>query len=435
MSSMNNIAIQVQGLSKVYRLYDSHLDRVRETFHPLRKKYHREYHALKDVTFEVNKGEFLGIIGRNGSGKSTLLQIISGVLQPTSGCLEVDGKISALLELGAGFNPEFTGRENVYMNASLLGISQDRAEERFPFIESFADIGTFIDQPVKTYSSGMFVRLAFAVAISVKPSILIVDEALAVGDIFFQQKCIRYMQEEMKECTKLLVTHDMHAVMNLCERVLVLEKGVVGYSGTPLEGVEYYTKAMQNELFHKNENETGQQPGEDFDKETLANSYTGNGWLQVENTERAGAAEINILKARLTSLDKKEPIATAVSGDQCHLELIVESEKSMEDILFGYLLKDRVGNGICGDNTLSLDSKVFTLPKGKHLVSMDFIWPDVAPDSYLLTVGIGQGNHPLHHVIQCWAHNIINIKGLSTKDAVHGIFTNPLENCEVVAID
>ncbi len=430
---MDDFAIKINKLCKDYRLYNAHLDRVKETFHPFRKKYHRTHHALQDVSLEVRRGEFVGIIGRNGSGKSTLLQIISGVLYPTSGNVEVNGTTSALLELGAGFNPEFSGRENVYLNASILGISKSDIDNQFSDIESFADIGTFIDQPVKTYSSGMFVRLAFAVAVSIRPQILIVDEALAVGDIFFQQKCIRYMEEEMKNCTKVLVTHDMHAVMNLCDRVYVLDQGKVGFEGSPIESVEYYTKAMQNELF-KSSMATENPVQSKLENDEVGN-YGGVGWVFVDTEDRAGASEIQIVKARLVSGLEKQPVMTALNGDLLRLEMIIESSVALNSVLFGYILKDRVGNGICGDNTLSMATPTYSLESGLYVVSLIFKWPDIAPDNYLMTLGVGQGDHPLHHVIQCWAHNIINIKGLNDKEAVHGIFTNPIIECEVATIE
>ena len=425
---MENVAIRISELCKKYRLYESHLDRVKETFHPFRKQYHRPHYALQDISLEIKPGEFVGIIGRNGSGKSTLLQLMSKVLTPTSGAVEINGTVSALLELGAGFNPEFTGRENVYLNGSILGIERSEVERRFPEIESFADIGQFIDQPVKTYSSGMFVRLAFAVAISIRPEILIVDEALAVGDIFFQQKCIRYMEDEMSGCTKVLVTHDMHAVMNLCQRVYVLDHGHLVFEGSPIEGVEQYTKMMQNELFHEDVTSRPNDSDEIQDE-----SFSGqNGWVRVEEDERAGASSIRIEQVRLSSTVTGKTTITAMPGDLLRLELFLEASTDQESILFGYMLKDRVGNGVCGDNTLSLENNpVYSLSTGKHLVSLLFRWPAIVPDNYLLTIGVGQGDHPLHHVIQCWAHNIIAIKGLTDQDAVHGIFTNPIQECEV----
>ena len=208
-----NIAISAKNLTKAYKLYDNHSDRVKEVLNPFRKPFHRIFYALSDVSFIIQRGETVGIIGRNGSGKSTLLQIISGILQPTTGDIETHGRISALLELGAGFNPEFTGRQNIYINASILGLSKKEIENRFPEIVAFADIGDFIEQPMKIYSSGMYVRLAFAVAINVNPEILIIDEALAVGDTYFQAKCFdKFREFQEKGITILFVTHALDMI-------------------------------------------------------------------------------------------------------------------------------------------------------------------------------------------------------------------------------
>src|SRR5439155_24116074 len=229
------IAVRVSDLSKCYHIYDRPPDRLKQSVLPklqrlIRKpprQYYREFWALKDVSFEVKKGESVGIIGRNGSGKSTLLQLICGTLSPTSGSVETNGRVAALLELGAGFNPEFTGRENVYMNGAVLGLSQEEIDARFDDIAAFADIGDFIDQPVKTYSSGMYVRLAFAVSINVDPKILVVDEALAVGDELFQRKCYSRI-ENIKDsgATILLVTHSATPVAQMCAQALLLDRGV-----------------------------------------------------------------------------------------------------------------------------------------------------------------------------------------------------------------
>ena len=242
---IDNIAISVKNITKTYKLYDCHADRVRETFHPLRKKYHNPFNALTDVSFDVSKGETLGIIGRNGSGKSTLLQIICGILQPTSGSVEVNGRVSALLELGAGFNPEFTGRQNVYINGSILGLAHEEIENRFDEIATFADIGMYIDQPVKTYSSGMSVRLAFAVAISIEPDILIVDEALAVGDEAFQRKCFaRIKQIQERGGTILFVSHGAGTIVELCNHALLIDQGELLIGGSPKQVVSYYHKMI-----------------------------------------------------------------------------------------------------------------------------------------------------------------------------------------------
>ena len=232
---MNNTAIKVENLSKIYRLYDKPQDRLKEALHPFKKKYHHDFHALDSISFEVKKGETVGIIGKNGAGKSTLLKIITGVLTPTTGSVKINGKVASLLELGAGFNPEMTGLENIYLNGTLMGFTKEEMDQRIDAITEFANIGEFIYQPVKMYSSGMFARLAFSVAINVDADILIVDEALSVGDMLFQAKCMTKMTQLMKEgMTILFVSHDIHAVRSLCQTGIYLENGktmMIGEAG------------------------------------------------------------------------------------------------------------------------------------------------------------------------------------------------------------
>jgi len=240
--------IRATGLSKKFRRYASVAEGIKEALHPLRKKYHREFWALRDVSFEVRRGESVGIIGRNGSGKSTLLQIICGILQPTGGSVEVGGKVAALLELGAGFHPEFTGRENVFLQGALMGFTKEETEERFEEIASFADIGDFIEQPIRTYSSGMLVRLAFASAISVEPDILVVDEALSVGDMFFQAKCMHKIKTLMDSgVTILFVTHDISAVKALCAKCIYLHQGGMKAFGPSNEVIDTYMRERSGE--------------------------------------------------------------------------------------------------------------------------------------------------------------------------------------------
>lgn len=235
------LAIQVTNLSKVYKLYDNPVDRLKESLHPFRKKYHRDFYALKDISFEVERGESIGIIGKNGSGKSTLLKLLTGVLTPTSGEVSVNGRIAALLELGTGFNPEMTGIENIYFSGTLHGYTREEIDDRLDGICSFADIGDFIRQPVKTYSSGMFVRLAFANAISVNPDILIVDEALSVGDIFFQQKCHARMEELVNNGTTIIVvSHATDTILKYSTRTMLLDEGACLLFGQPNEAVHRY---------------------------------------------------------------------------------------------------------------------------------------------------------------------------------------------------
>ncbi len=242
---MNDIALKVENVSKIYRLYPSKADRLKESLHPFRRKYHRDFFALDDVSLSVRKGETVGIIGKNGSGKSTILKIISGVLTPTSGRVSVSGRISAILELGAGFNPELTGRENLYFSGAIMGYTRREMDAMVDGIIAFADIGLFIDQPVKTYSSGMFVRLAFAVSINVNPDILIIDEALAVGDILFQARCFRKF-DEFRSAGKavLFVTHGLDSIIRYCDRALVLNEGRKIAETSPKEAVDVYKRLM-----------------------------------------------------------------------------------------------------------------------------------------------------------------------------------------------
>ena len=240
-------AITVDHVTKVYHLYDSPTARMKEALHPFRKKYHHDFYALNDVSFSVEQGEVLGIIGKNGCGKSTLLKILAGVLTPTSGTVTVNGNVSALLELGSGFNPEFTGLENVYFSSAIMGYSREQVEKNLDAILAFADIGEFIHQPVKTYSSGMYVRLAFAVAIQIDPEILIIDEALAVGDISFQKKCMeKIISFKEKQKTVLFCSHDMHIVSSLCHQAIWIKDGVITDKGKTDPVISSYISWIMN---------------------------------------------------------------------------------------------------------------------------------------------------------------------------------------------
>ena len=240
--SSDDITVSVSNVTKIYRIFGHPGDRIKQAVTFGLRKYHRNFPAIKDVSFTIKKGETVGIIGRNGSGKSTLLQLICGILKPTSGTVQVNGRVSALLELGAGFNPEFTGRENVYFQGALMGMGKEVMDARFDDIATFADIGEFIDQPVRTYSSGMFVRLAFAVAININPDILVVDEALAVGDSAFQAKCMIHLKtiQARNDVIILFVSHDMVAIQNLCTRVLTLNDGCLTHDASTGFSVERY---------------------------------------------------------------------------------------------------------------------------------------------------------------------------------------------------
>lgn len=425
----NHKAITINKVSKEYFLYKKPYYRVVESFHPLKKSYHTSFRALNEISFEVGKGESVGIIGRNGSGKSTLLQIICGNLQTTGGDVQVKGRISALLELGSGFNPEFTGRENVYLNMAILGFSKEESEARFDQIVDFADIGDFIDRPVKTYSSGMVIRLAFSAAISVDPEILVIDEALAVGDIFFQQKCVAHMKRVMSSCTILLVSHDMHSISNMCNRVVVLDQGNIVYEGEPAEAVATYTKLIHSNIVKKAERIVSKTIPEDVQDKVVQIAPDFGNWQPVKEEEIGGAGEIRIVRFSVTK--DGESISTIEKGEKISVRLLVQSAAPKSNVIMGYTVKDRVGNAIFGENSLCLHDQVYSLNEGFNLVSYEFSWPQIHRGSYTLTLGVGEGKHALSHVVQCWAHNIVSFDAITPNVPVHGIFNNPLDNLEI----
>jgi len=347
----NEIAIKVENLSKVYRLYDKPTDRLKESIHPMRKKYHKDFYALKDISFEVKKGETVGIIGKNGSGKSTLLKIITGVLTPTAGNVTITGKVSALLELGAGFNPEYTGIENIYLNGTLMGYSKEEMDTKVQDIIDFADIGDFVYQPVKMYSSGMFARLAFAVAINVDPDILIVDEALSVGDVAFQLKCYRKFNDFKKAGkTILFVSHSMDSILKYCSSSLVLNQGVKIEEGTPRMMVDVYKKLLSN-CYNFDESEDCDQTiqqinhkAEEWKKSFNINPSLlnyGNSNAEIIDYgifEQAGRTSTNIIGDNITSIRMK-----------------VKFNKKICNPIFAFSIKDIKGNEIAGTNTLIED--------------------------------------------------------------------------------
>lgn len=432
-------AIRVEHVGKCYRVYDAPADRLKQALLRRWKTYGRDFWAIRDVSFDVPKGRTVGIIGRNGSGKSTMLQVMAGILTPTTGSVTVRGVLSALLELGAGFNAEFTGRENVYMAGAIMGLSRARVDELFPSIEAFADIGQFIDQPVKTYSSGMFVRLAFAVAAQVRPDVLIVDEALAVGDIFFQQKCMQFIKEELATTTKLIVTHDMGAIASLCDRVLVMHKGRLEFDGPPLKAIECYTKLVHAEEFGAT---YAGRAGGTSDASTAGDGASGSTstqpqpvaasaldalpWREVTDDRRGGLQEVTIERVAVTDAAGHHA-STLSPGDRYTVHAIIRAEVPKANLIFGCMIVDRLGENLCGDNSLSSPGTLVNAPApGRYLVRLEYHWPAVYPGNYTLTVGIGEGTQPLSHVVQCWAHNVVAISAISPERAIHGRFLNPL---------
>lgn len=383
------IAVSVRDLSKKYQMYDKPLDRLKEAFHPQRKAYHREFCALKNVSFELPKGEALGLIGRNGCGKSTLLQLVSGILQPTSGTVLVNGRISALLELGSGFNPEFTGRNNVYMNGALMGFSKNEMDGKFKTIEEFAEIGDFIDQPVKTYSSGMFVRLAFACAISVEPDILIVDEALSVGDVFFQQKCFAKIREIIsKGTTCLFVSHDTSAVMNTCNSAILLKNGEIDFMGSPEETVSRYYGGLGRRAVPGKHIGT-KEAGAAMEAETIQQAEIIEHNILKVNQMRHGAGGLKIIAARI--MDKKGRDTLEVRMlDPLSFYILLRAREEVFDPSTGIHLFDRMGNLVFAAGTRQLRQPLPDLLAGQELIVKMEITFNVQPGEYTFSLGASE---------------------------------------------
>ena len=441
----NSTIIKVNKITKSYKLYDSHADRVKEAFHPFRKKYHRTFNALSDVSFQVKKGGTIGIIGRNGSGKSTLLQIICGILQPTSGTVEVNGRVSALLELGAGFNLEFTGRENVYINGSILGFSKEEMEARFDAIVEFADIGDFIEQPVKTYSSGMMIRLAFAVIAHVDADILVVDEALAVGDAFFTQKCMRFLRKFMKTGTILFVSHDTNSVKNLCNHAFWLEKGQILHEGVPKEVCELYLEAFYEVQQGKSSTtklRTINKPGEfapykDKRLDLINTSNLRNDLKIFEFDPDAasfgkGGAQIHYVRL----LDENEqPLAWVVGGEKVTLRTIAVAHQELDAPVIGFYVKDRLGQTLFGDNTFLsyIDQHVHCLNGSEIQADFVFYMPLLPAGDYSITVAIANGTQA-EHVQHHWIHDAVLFKSESSSVAT-GLIGIPMVDVKLKTLD
>ncbi len=423
-------AIRVQDVSKVYRLYEKPIDRLKESLSLSHKNYHKDFFALNGISFQVRKGETVGIIGTNGSGKSTILKIITGVLTPTSGEVQVEGVISALLELGAGFNMEYTGIENIYMNGTMMGFSRKEMEAKLQDILDFADIGDFVYQPVKTYSSGMFVRLAFALAINVEPEILIVDEALSVGDVFFQSKCYRRMEEiRQNGTTILMVTHDMGSVIKYCDRVVLLNKGSFIAEGAPGKMVDLYKKILANQMedleeelqemndFSGGIGDSGRENGENpadgrADKEGLMKEHI---TINPNRTEYGdGRAQIYDLgmfdeRGNLTNLLLKGEYFT-----------IREKIRFLEDIpapIFTYTIKDKKGAELSGTNTMFEGADIRPVKAGDEYEVNFRQKMTLQGGEYLLSMsctGFEQGEHTVYHRL----YDVANITVISNKNTV-----------------
>lgn len=411
----SDTVIQVEKLSKAYTIWSSPAARlhgpvlgrvgqwpflpagIRQLCRHLSHESFRNFYALSDVSFEVRKGESVAVIGLNGSGKSTLLQMLAGTLEPTEGAVALKGRVAALLELGSGFNPEFTGRENVVLNATILGLKSDEIEERFPKIAEFADIGEFIEQPVKTYSSGMVVRLAFAVLTQVEPDILIIDEALAVGDFLFQQKCYDCLREfQRKGCTFLFVSHAMGTVLDLCSRAILLEKGRMTYDGPAKEAVGLYEAHSIKSMF---KNAPAMRVVHEGEKPRAATTATGaESGDGGEAKPAAGADDVSgvvtddveLRSVRVLDANGQEK-EHVVSGETIRLSISILCKRHLHDPHVGFKLRDYLGRVVFETNTLCMNRRPGSVAEGEVLAAdFEFMLP-LSEGDYSVTVGAGEG--------------------------------------------
>ncbi len=457
-------AIEVRNVTKIYRLYDRNMDRLKESLGLTKKNLHKDFYALRDVSFDVEKGQSVGIIGTNGSGKSTMLKIITGVLTPTMGEARVEGKVSALLELGAGFNSEYTGIENIYMNGTMMGFTKAEMDQKLDSILKFADIGDFVYQPVKSYSSGMFVRLAFALAINVDPEILIVDEALSVGDIFFQAKCYHHMDELRKKGTTILmVTHDMSSVLKYCDKVVLLNDGEKVAEGRPGEMVDLYKKILAGqyeqlqEMLEGGKAESGNAQGDAAGGGAVngaagglsngapggspagtgkaggaaASAENGNGKAASDAAGRAlmrhamtinpnvneygdGRAEIYDFgifdkDGRLTNLILK--------GEEFMIREKIRFHGHIDAPIFTYTFRDKKGNDLSGTNTLFENAPTESVEVGDEYEVEFRQKMDLQGGEYLLSMsctGFEQGEHVVYHRL----YDLLNLTVISNKNTV-----------------
>lgn len=465
--SSDNHTISVEALSKKYDIYASPADRLKQMILPRLGRvvgrhglaYHNEFWALRDVSFSVKRGETVGIIGRNGSGKSTLLQMICGTLTPTDGEVRTNGRIAALLELGAGFNPEFTGEENVYLSGLLYGIPEDELRKRFDSILAFADIGDFIHQPVKTYSSGMYVRLAFSIAAHVDADTLVIDEALSVGDVRFTQKCMRFLREFQKRGTLLFVSHDTGAVTNLCDRAIWLDKGLQIMDGPTREVVERYLA----EQHAADRLTTGQsvvvkvastvaasspataEPSDmpvdvvdarqaalqdvqglnrikvfAFDPDRVGNQY-GAGKARISGAKiiGAGGAETQLF----------------TGGEVVSLQIDADVDENVDAPIFGFYVKDRLGQRLFGDNTyLTYSTSPVVAQGGTRLrAQFNFRMPVLPTGDYSVDVALASGSQD-DHTQQHWIHDALTFQA-SESTMKHGLVGIPMHSIKIQQLE
>lgn len=434
--SSDNIVISARGLSKAFAIYRRAEDRLWQILFRNRRRFYQEFVALQGVDIDIRRGETVGVIGRNGSGKSTFLHLVCGTLQPSGGSITVNGRVAALLELGAGFNPEFTGVENIYLSASILGLDRQTIDARLDDIKAFADIGDFIERPVKTYSSGMYARLAFAVAAHVDADILIVDEILAVGDAAFGQKCMRFIRKFKERGTLLFVSHDAASVVNLCDKVVWLDKGVVRGVGPAKAMTRRYLASL-----YELDEQAGEQPvneappAKDHRFEELSASTLRND-IKIFDFNPAttwfGERGATIEKVRLVDLDGR-PFALLQGGEMARIEVHARADAPLTRPIVGFLVNDRLGQPLFGDNTF-LTYRLDPVPVGlgeRLIARFEFQMPFLPTGDYSVTAAIAEGdpeNHRQHH----WLHEAL-ILHVKSSHVARGLVGIPMRSISIIA--
>jgi lipopolysaccharide transport system ATP-binding protein len=425
----SDLAIKIDSISKAYEIYEKPIDRLKQMIWRGRKKFYKEFNALDNISFEIKKGETVAIVGSNGAGKSTLLQVICGTLTPTSGEVKVNGRVAALLELGAGFNPEFTGRENVFMSAAILGLEKYEIEARFEKIAAFADIGEFIDHPVKTYSSGMYVRLAFAVIAHVDADILVIDEALAVGDAIFTQKCMRYIRAFQSHGTLLFVSHDMGSVLNLCKTAVWLDSGRVKQISAAKIVADEYLRYTLEKVSDEDVSLVPVVP------DVVSNEVESNGQVLIEG-ESSVTIKDNLLNSSGWETGEAKVIEVSLKNMQSGVEKVfaggekvcmtvkAKAFNTLDQPILGFIVKDRLGQVLFGENTFQITSAApLVISEGESFYA-EFIFdlPLLPNGQYMVLASVANGglydnvqHHYLHDAL------VINISSGKNRWGLVGI--------------
>lgn len=441
-----DIAIRVRGVSKCFQIYEQPIDRIKQELMPRLRRwlgrkprsYFREFWALHDISFDVRRGDTIGIIGRNGSGKSTLLQTICGTIEATSGEVQVKGRVAALLELGAGFNPEFTGRENVYMSAAILGLSTEQIDAKYDDIVAFADIGDFLDQPVKVYSSGMYVRLAFAVIAHVDADVLVIDEALAVGDAIFVQKCMRFLRAFRERGTLLFVSHDASAILNFCQSAIWLDKGRVRMHGSAQDTSNAYVEYCAQEAYGDSVKlspaprsevaSTGLAPlTSKVDAATRVELFD-----NITNSEGWHTGKATIRSVELLGGDG-ESLSSFAGGERVVLKIRAQAFEQLDSPIIGFFVKDRLGQSLFGEHTFTHVQPPLVAKGGDELeAAFEFTLPLLPNGDYSMTVSIADGD-PWNHTQHAWLHDAVLIR-VSSPTLRYGLVGIPFENVSMTRV-